>query len=68
MILWRMNGITPSIYRKCVISMKMFRNVVFFQEPSMDVYGANEGLVVEHAGFNCSAPGCKCFQMESECS
>ena len=25
----------------------------------MDVYGNNEGLVVEHASFNCSAPVCK---------
>ena len=25
----------------------------------MDVDGNNEGLVVEHASFSCSAPGCK---------
>ena len=33
--------------------------MVFFQAPSMDVDGNNEGLVVEHASFSCSAPGWK---------
>ena len=42
-----------SLVRRCL------RNVVFFQAPSMDVDGNNEGLVVEHASFSCSAPGCK---------
>ena len=38
---------------------RCLRNVVFFQAPSMDVDGNNEGLVVENASFSCSAPGCK---------
>ena len=51
--------ITPSSYKKVSLVWRYLRNVVFFQAPSIDVDGNNEGLVEEHASFSCSAPGCK---------
>ena len=44
-----------SLVWRCLRDVFFFRHRVW----EYDVDGNNEGLVVEHASFSCSAPGCK---------
>ena len=53
------NGNNTIKLQKSVISLEMFTQCGFLSGTEYDVDGNNERLVVEHASFSCSAPGCK---------